>query len=343
MNSIYYKYLLTNGFSLAYDELVEAITRRDNTYTIYMCDEEQSKNVIKAVLLDHPELYYCNLNFINREFKNGNVILHLTYNDYDENLFNTELQKIYSDIDKQLNPNMNNWMKSKIIFEYFVKTFTENTAAFDAFRALDLNNVAHVTRYLNQYGTCFNAYGIIVNKSAVCMGFSLAYKLIMEHYDIICYVSMGEAWSLNDRETKFPHNLNVVEIDNIRAYVDTLNSRVCNLNMIVYDYFMVNEEIIKEIYVPEVNFNCYSLVNSYFYRNNLLFTKLSLLRRYLSSYIFESTKGEIRFLYYNNDVSNDYLIRLITDMLNRRIPGYRIVSYSVNNRKGNCLLEQRKE
>ena len=59
--------------------------------------------------------------------KNGNVILHLTYNDYDENLFNTELQKIYSDIDKQLNPNMNNWMKSKIIFEYFVKTFTENT------------------------------------------------------------------------------------------------------------------------------------------------------------------------------------------------------------------------
>ena len=332
---------LNENHKILYQDLVSAIKNKENSFTFYFCSQEEAHLIVESVLYDHPELFYCVLNFVVYQVLDSNVTITLNYMDVDMELFNSELNKIISVLDEKLVDVVDEFEKVKIIFDYLVRLIDDDTAAGNAFTRINLNDERSTLDFINNHGNAINAYGVIINKKGICMGLSLAFKLIADHYQIECTCCPGDGFSDNDKSKTFNHLLNVIEIDGKRAYLDLLNSRVKGLEMIAYDYFLVNEDLISEFFIPKIDMGCNTLELSFYYKNNLIFNDLQALRHYIESYIFESNNGEIRFLYLNDKVDDKYLTRLISDLLARRIRGYRISNYSVINKKGNCLLIKR--
>lgn len=140
------------------------------------------KSWVSGVLNEHPDLY-----FVEREYSywsNGTIItaIAFTYSDaYDDELFRQNVAAALSRVDSQ----MSDLEKAVVLHEY-----------------LTINCEYDYENYLN--GTIpsesYSAYGTLVNRTAVCQGYALTYKYLLNQLGIDCYMvtsdSMNHAWNL---------------------------------------------------------------------------------------------------------------------------------------------------
>ena len=114
--------------------------------------------------------------------------------------------------------------------------------------------------------TAHNAYGAIINKLAVCDGFSLAFSLLAQKLGFECMLVTGPSGI--DAE---PHAWNIIKIQN-RFYHFDVTWDVDDSDEFSYDYFAVTD---KEIARCEHNWNkattpvCSSRDFSYYSKNGL--------------------------------------------------------------------------
>lgn len=137
---------------------------------------------VSGVLNEHPDLYFVERGY--SYWNNGTIItaIAFTYSDtYDNELFRQNVTAALSRVDSQ----MSDLEKAVVLHEY-----------------LTVNCEYDYENYLN--GTIpsesYSAYGTLAKHTAVCQGYALAYKYLLNQVGIDCYMvtsdSMNHAWNL---------------------------------------------------------------------------------------------------------------------------------------------------
>lgn len=138
--------------------------------------------IFSGVVNDHPDLYYVRTGY--EGYSSGGImtrILPIYINNLDDDAFQTGLKKALSVV----RDDMTDLEKAIALHDYLV-----------------INCEYDYANYLNNSipDTSYSAYGVLVNGTAVCQGYALAYKLLLNKVGIECYMvsskAMNHAWNL---------------------------------------------------------------------------------------------------------------------------------------------------
>lgn len=150
-------------------------------------------SLVSGVLNEHPDLY-----FVNRMFQYGYgpsyetvADLYMTYStDYDDAAFKRKAEAALACV----TDGMSSDMKAIVLHDYLV-----------------INVEYDYDNYLSGSipDDSFNAYGTLVNGTAVCNGYALAYKYLLNQVGIESYMvtskSMNHAWNLVKLDGEYYH------------------------------------------------------------------------------------------------------------------------------------------
>ncbi len=173
-----------NNRAEAEEFLYQQLLARKGTINLskYGISTEEIGPFVYGVINEHPELYYVKSPFwYYYSGSKATKILVKYNNNYDSAAFNRAVEDALSIIDD----GMTDLEKAIALHEYLI-----------------LNCEYDYANYLN--GTLptesYSAYGILVNRTGVCQGYALTYKLLLERAGIECYMvsssEMNHAWNL---------------------------------------------------------------------------------------------------------------------------------------------------
>lgn len=339
LNSFYFDQLTASQRAI-YEKLEAAVEGFRESVYLDSVNVEDIRTAVESYLCDHPQSYHCALNFYSVQPSSTSSRLFLQYFDTDDGRFETELEKLEADITKRLAGKSGDFEKCKTVYDCLVTIATSAPEVENEYYAIDRQNASEVEDFIARRGLVFGAYGPIVEKKGTCMGFALAYKLILDRMGVEC--ACVPAAIEDSCRGAVPHMFNVVEVDGYRAFVDlTRGVPVPGLSMIRYDYFLVSRNAVESYCSLEGNWEweCEHEHVSYFARMRVRFNGLRALRSYLYGVSYRATDGEIRFQYVGNQVGDDYLERMLGNIVHDRCgTEYRIEGYLVENGIGNCRV-----
>ncbi|MDE6608639.1 MAG: InlB B-repeat-containing protein, partial [Lachnospiraceae bacterium] len=174
-----------NDFSKAEAYLYGQLQKKEETIDIseYGIPVSMVGALVHGVLNEHPDLYYVNGGF-RYSYGAGSIVqcIFITYSDgFDDAAFDQAVKEALSVV----KDGMTDLEKAIALHEYIV-----------------LNCEYDYENYLNNNlpSTVYSAYGVMVNRSAVCQGYALAYKMLLNMSGIECYMvsssAMNHAWNL---------------------------------------------------------------------------------------------------------------------------------------------------
>lgn len=178
--SVYLESAYSSG---AEEYLYQQMLKRSTTIDIsaYQLDLEGTQNLVYGVLNEHPELYYVKRGF---SYSPGEYIkaVRLTYNDtYDDNAFRKGAADALSCVDSR----MSDLEKAVALHDYLTVNCEYDYENLNADTLPDES---------------FSAYGVFVKRIAVCQGYALAYKYLLNQVGIDCYMvtsdAMNHAWNM---------------------------------------------------------------------------------------------------------------------------------------------------
>ncbi|MBE5964694.1 MAG: hypothetical protein E7252_07125 [Lachnospira sp.] len=176
-----------------------------SAYNIEVAQNQGGKvalDLVNALLNKHPEIFYVNMNGGVGCTVRNNVIETITitkgYFSYDATEFDTEVKKVMSHIEDD----MSELEKIMIVHNYLCM---DVEYAYDEFVAGTVADKQH------------SALGAILEKKAVCDGYSKAFAYYMNKLGIECYVITGKA-TTNGSEIN--HAWNQVKLDSEWYFVD---------------------------------------------------------------------------------------------------------------------------
>ena len=336
----FYSNRLDSRFFSGITSVKNSIERYQDSCMLYGFNLTECQEIVKCILYDCPEYYYCLLQLVTYEVASSGTRINFLYADCSESEFDSRVNDIVREIENKITPYTSDWTISKLIYDYLVRNVEPEYNLENEYNAIDKNSYDSVRNFVDQNGFYFTAYGALVEKKAVCMGIAFAYKLLLKRFRI-------EATLVNAKDSAckngdFNHVINVVEIDNDMAYVDVTKGRIEHLEMVRYDCFMLSNKYISRFWTLEEEFACNTMVHSYFYKNKTIFKNLNELRIYLNGCSFDKTKGQIRFLYDGQVNDNDYLEKIIDDTFRTRCGReLELKGYIVDKLVGNCILGRR--
>lgn len=224
-NSIFYPYfeLLNDNQKLVYKDIIENVNKYSEKFNINVkIDDKELNDTFISVLYDHPELFWLDSTYsmlINPNNTVENIQLHyLSYVDDIDNAkktFNDEIDAIVA---------------------------AANTKSTDYEKELYVHDtLANILEYDENNDSNLNTYDAIVNKKAICDGYTKLFQIIMTRLNIPTYYVMGNA--------KGNHSWNLVELDdgfyNIDLTWDDQKDRT------IYTYFNLDDKTISKDHVRE--------------------------------------------------------------------------------------------
>ena len=334
----YYSDNLTGRVYDAYFSIDGAVRAYRDDCTLYGVTADEATLAINAFFFDNPDVYFCCAQFVTMEGSSQGVRLRFSYHQCDEGKFARELKKITDELDKKITSQTTDYDVAKAAYDVLAATVKGDSEVLCAYGRLNVRDRVQVEEFSQTHGTSFCAYGAIVEKKAVCMGVSLAYKLLLDKYRVECAVVTGDYNGI-------PHMMNVVEADGKRAYVDVTKGFMDEqLPMVRYDVFMMGEKKVRKYFAPQQDFGCVDEDLHYFAKNGFWFKDGYALRRYLNSFTYEKTGGEVRFYYTGKGFDDRALGKLAGDILPRRCgTEFDYVGCIVEHGVGNAILKKHKE
>lgn len=253
-NNYYLSYLKLEDERQDYLRIYQSLSNREQTAIIKCKELDRIKELVWMVRLDHPEIFYID-NSYNIEYTSENTEITWSYS-----MSLDEMEEAQKNIDKYtvevlryIDEKKSAYDKEKAIFDYIsLNTEFDTEAKYDQ----------------SMYS--------VVNKKAVCMGYSLMFKYICNQTGIQCIVVTGAG------ENEL-HAWNVVEIDGEWFMVDcsTGEKSFFNENGVSYSYFNITRKqmlrsvsIDNLVSIPE----CTSVKYEYYNMNDRYFDKVDLER-----------------------------------------------------------------
>lgn len=178
--------------------------------------------------------------------------------------------------------------KSKAIYDYLVQTVAYDNALLKSMQSGKAS-----------YTDSFNAYGALVNKKAVCQGFSGAFKIMADIAGLENTIVTGYAQGV-------PHAWNKVKINNEWVNIDPTNN--ANTTGIPYFLFMGSDDLAKSLNYKEDTlyaldkdikagvYNTPKTTSDYYVKNKLIVSDVNQFKTLVQSQL-KSNKNQMTFAY----------------------------------------------
>lgn len=273
---------------------------------IFLTSDEASEalvninKIMSAYFYDNPKCYYLSNQYI---IASKGMSL-FKYTTLELNYTETSYAQI-SEKNRELNNAINDILKANVTDE--MTDFEKELAIHDAlvmhidyYNYEDINTIPHVKH---------TAYGALVEKEAVCDGYSKAFKILLEEAGIDSII-------INGNLDGTLHAWNIVNLDNEKYHVDVTSDKFLNEGKyVIHKHFNVSDkeiskshEINSEFILPKCNwetYNYYEKNKYYISKNDDLFYKLlEIIQKQKNSKILElkldskySTKQLVNTLY----------------------------------------------
>lgn len=216
-----------NGVSVEdyiYNELLK-LTERINVSS-YGIDKDSIYAVFVGVLNEHPDLY-----FVGKRLSlshNGTIATYITpeyMNNLDDAAFKRETQTALSSV----KPGMSNLQKAIVLHDYLAVNCEYD---YDNYLA-EINKTGEIPN------ESYSAYGVLVKRMAVCEGYALAYKYLLNQVGIECCMvssdEMNHAWNLIKLDGKY-YQVDVTWDDPTRDLIGRAN----------HSYMFCSDEVFKD-------------------------------------------------------------------------------------------------
>lgn len=280
-----------SAYDVTYNNILKALKNYQDTTTFpaKSISYKQVGPILNKVLVDHPEIFY----FQHKGtlfYSSGKIEFKYKYSKSSIKKMVQQLNTQVESIIKQTNTaRASDFEKVKAIHDYVV-----------------LNSAYDYTNFKNNSvpETSYTAYGLLINKKAVCDGYAKAMKLLLEKLGIETHYVTGHV------KTGL-HAWNLVKIDKEYYYLDTTwNDPVPNQKgKISYKYFLVPTTYLKKDHTwsskdfPRANTN-----------------------RFVYFHELNSVQETENYYYYSNSNDYDKLYRMSKDgrgkikILNKKAP-----------------------
>lgn len=338
LDNYYYNNLVLSEQE-AYNIIKNALFNNEEECIIAGSDwsSEDITSVWSGVVLDHPEIIHYPGLFCIPSITSNNVTIRLEYSNVDYTLFQTRLDRMIDEIERQLPSNASDYLVCKKIYDKLASIVKYDSQVLDDYLRLESSNPSRhdLVAFMTERSAAFTPYGILVNSQGVCQGIAKLYKIMCDKFGVQC--ACVEAKTNDSNE--YPHMLNVVEISGKRAFVDVTNglkTGVKGLPLVRYDYFLASTRIYLKSYRANRDFECNDETLNYYFKNKVWFNSFDDMRRYLCSYTISSTKGEVRCYYDGNAMNDEQLGERFSEILTSHCQdGFRLKGYYAKN--GFCI------
>ncbi len=204
----------------------------------YKLLKTQVYEVLEAVIYDNPIFYFISKSSATNKY---------TTSDYIANLF-LYVDEDYNDSDIRYNYNC-------LIVDYFNEcTILIEYAETDLEKALLIHDkiINEVDYNYNFDGSCYNILGVVAKEGPVCESYSETYFMLLNFYDIPCYLVTGVAYVNNRSEN---HAWNLIQIDGLWYGVDLTWNDSGASKPISYTYFAAgsNNTLFTNSHIPGDN------------------------------------------------------------------------------------------
>ncbi len=220
---------------LLYESISQQATEFDTSNIVfeYNLSKRETTHTIVAFLNDHPEVFWVDYDFLYGAYDSslGYMTVGLEYicSVDDVDAMKSTLDGVVDEIVSSA-PNGTDYEIEKYINDYLVENCEYNDDAADA--------AANGESIGNEH----NAYGALVEKTAVCDGFSEAFQLLCNKCGIECVMIMG----IGDEVS---HAWNAVRLDGNWTYVDvTWNENISAKSGFNYMYLNRPIEFIERLH-----------------------------------------------------------------------------------------------
>lgn len=248
-----------------YQNLLNAITSYKSTATFpsQSISYKDVGSIINEVLADHPEIFYFQHDGT-KIYSDGKIELKYKYS-------TSKINEMVKNQDAKINSILKDTIKSGF-------------SDFDKVKAIHDYIILHTAYDWENYKqnkvpeSSYTPYGLLMNGMAVCEGYSLTMKLLLEKVGIETHYVTGKG-------KEGDHAWNLVKMDGEYFYIDTTwDDPVPNrAGEISYQYFLVPASVLKKDHTwneklyPEAKSNKYAYfqeffsvkeLNSYYYYSN---------------------------------------------------------------------------
>ena len=241
--SNYYFDKLNSNEKNMYAKLDKAVKAK-KPEVIFFCDSKveetkEATRVITSYFYDNPEYYYISNSYTMKimDFKLFKcIVLKLDYivDKSQIEIKNQELELAITDIlNSVISSNMSDFEKELAIHDALAKKV----------KYYEFNEVEKIP------GLKHTAYGALVEKEAVCDGYSKAFKLLLDRVNVESIIINGEA-------EKVAHAWNLVKLDNNYYNVDLTSNNVKDKfnKYVTHTYFNVTDEFIAKTHKRDTEF-----------------------------------------------------------------------------------------
>lgn len=157
------------------------------------------RNLVIAVVNDHPELYYAKTAF--RYGGEENLVNEISLEYIEDVQFDDEIfQQGVHEALLAVKPGMTELEKAIALHDYLALNCEYDKENYD--KELAEDNLDEKGQPINKYipSTSYSMYGVFAERIAVCQGYALAYKYLLDQVGIECYMvssdAMNHAWNL---------------------------------------------------------------------------------------------------------------------------------------------------
>lgn len=191
--------------------------------------EAQVRLTIKALTDDNPEIFWLSSTFgflVHDEYKYTAVQLYSRFSPTELKTRTEDFKASVNDFYAKLKKGMSEYQRELYIHDYIV-----DTCEYD-------ESVLLTGDVITKRSDVFESYGAMVDKLAVCEGYSRAFQMLCHGVGIKCINLIGESEDVL-------HMWSAVELDGDFYYVDTTWDDIDD-EAFKYDYFNINEKQLKK-------------------------------------------------------------------------------------------------
>ena len=292
----YYFHTLSEEEQRCYREMLDGIRRKDEQFYITLSGDEEVNRVYKAVLFDHPELYWVH----NRErvyrtvYGDSKYCLFTpgyTYTNEESAAIDSVIEGNCAEVGTLIPVNSTEYETCRIVYTYVIEHTDYAASEHD-------QNIA----------------GVFWQNQAVCAGYAGAVQYLLERLGIYCIYVEGETEGSDEG-----HAWNIVRLDGDYYYLDATNgdqpefltgdaASLAEHKTIIYDYLCPFPDEYEETYFADPEFeipDCSEVNYNFYVMNNACFDSYDIQKvTDLCKLRIDNNAAVIRFKFWSE---NDYL------------------------------------
>ncbi len=241
---------LTQNEKDAYDQICTGLSKHDDDIEISIeIDRDSLCRIYEAILTTEEKSMYdpmrrYSCSYIEDTGKITKVVPVYSYSEEEGENIKAEVEAAADKVINMIDYQMTDVDKIRLFHDYIIKNCTYYSDILN-YSDEEIENIMDESNY-------DNAYGVLVEKKAVCEGYARAFRYLCQKSGIACELISGSG-------SGEQHMWNVVCVDNQWYHIDlTWDDPLTNSNYaynnISYNYFNVNDEEINKDHIIDETF-----------------------------------------------------------------------------------------